>query len=442
MKDRKDDIQSGLKRIFRALSHKNYRLFFGGQSISLIGTWMQQVAMNWLVYRLSHSALLLGVVGFTGRAPTFFLASLAGVYVDRWNRRRILIATQTLAMIQALILAALVLAGGIAVWHIVLLSIVLGIVNAFDVPARQAFVIDMVGDKENLGNAIALNSSMVNGARLVGPSIAGVLIGTAGEGTCFLLNGLSYIAVIASLLAMEITSRKRAQPSPVWSSLKEGFAYAFGFPPIRSLLLLLALVSLMGMPYVVLMPIFAENIHHGGAQALGFLLGASGVGALAGAIYLASRKSVLGLGRIIVLASSTFGAGLVLFSLSRLFAVSLALLAVVGFGMMVQMTSTNTILQTMVDEDKRGRVMSFYTMAFMGMVPFGNLLAGGLASVLGAPETVMMGGFLCILGSVAFAIGLPSLRKMARPVYVTKGVISEEPSEITDATGSDVSVDK
>jgi MFS family permease len=418
---------NGLRLIFRALSHRNYRLFFGGQSISLIGTWMQQIAMSWLVYRLTHSAFLLGVVGFTGRIPTFLFAPLAGVLVDRWSRHRLLVITQILSTIQALILAFLVLAGMITVWHIIFLSLFLGFVNAFDVPVRQSFVVDMVEKEEDLGNAIALNSSMATSARLFGPSIAGILIATVGEGMCFLLNGLSFLAVIAALLAMKIPRRKREmQNRQVIQGLKEGFSYAFGFAPIRSLLLLLGLVSLMGMPYQVLMPIFAGRILHGGPHTLGFLMAASGCGALAGTIYLASRKSVLGLGRIIVISSSLFGIGLITFSLSRVLWLSFLLMSLTGFGMMVQMASTNTVLQTIVEEDKRGRVMSFYAMAFMGMVPFGSLLAGSLANNIGAPYTVMIGGIACILGSVMFSKKLPSLRKIARPVYVEKGIISEE----------------
>lgn len=415
-----------MKFIFRALGHRNYRLFFSGQSISLIGTWMQQIAMNWLVYRLTNSALLLGVVGFTSRIPTFFLASLAGVLADRWNRHHIILITQTLSMIQAMILALLVLTGTIVVWHIILLSLFMGFINALDIPTRQSFVVDMIEKKEDLGNAIALNSSIVNGARLVGPSIAGLLIATLGEGMCFLLNGLSFIAVIVALLAMKITPQERKrQSSEVLQGLKEGFSYAFGFAPIRSVLLLLALVSLMGMPYAVLMPIFAEKIFHSGPQALGFLLGATGFGAVAGSIYLASRKSVLGLGRIIVISSSLFGVGLIGFSLSRLFWFSLLMMLLTGFGMMVQMASSNTVLQTIVDEDKRGRVMSFYTMAFMGMIPFGSLLAGSLATHIGAPNTILVGGVACILGSFIFAKKLPSLRRMIRPIYLAKGIISE-----------------
>ncbi|HUL20019.1 MAG TPA: MFS transporter [Thermodesulfobacteriota bacterium] len=418
---------AGLGLIFRALSHRNYRLFFGGQSISLIGTWLQLTAVSWLVFRLTHSSFLLGVVGFTSRIPTFLFASLAGVLVDRWNRHRLLVATQVFSMIQALILAVLVLTDTVAVWHIIALTLFLGLVNAFDVPVRQSFVVEMIERREDLGNAIALNSSMVNGARLVGPAVAGILIAMMGEGLCFLLNALSFVAVIAALLAMRITPKAReGRKTPLWRGLTEGYRYAFGFAPIRSLLLLLALVSFMGMPFAVLMPVFAGKILHGGPQTLGFLLGATGVGALAGTMFLASRRSVLGLGQIIVIASSLFGMGLIGFSFSRLFVLSVILMVVTGFGMMVQMTSTNTVLQTIVDEDKRGRVMSFYTMAFMGMVPFGSLFAGSLASVIGAPETTIIGGISCLLGSLLFAKKLPAIRKMVRPIYMEKGIISED----------------
>jgi MFS family permease len=330
-------------------------------------------------------------------------------------------------MIQAMILAILVLTETIVVWHIIFLSLSLGLINALDIPTRQSFVVDMIERKEDLGNAIALNSSIVNGARLIGPSVAGMLIATLGEGMCFLLNGLSFVAVIVALLAMKIKSNNMEEQRPqVFKDLKEGFSYAFGFAPIRSILLLLALVSLMGMPYTVLMPIFAEKILHGGPQALGFLLGATGVGAIAGSIYLASRKSVLGLGRIIVISSTVFGIGLIAFSLSRLFWLSLLMMLLIGFGMMVQMASSNTVLQTIVEEDKRGRVMSFYAMAFMGMVPFGSLLAGSLANMIGAPSTVMVGGIACILGSVLFAKKLATFREMARPIYIEKGILVEK----------------
>ena len=414
--------------VLPALQYRNYRLFFGGQSISLIGTWMQRIAMSWLVYRLTNSALWLGVVGFTGQIPIFLLTPFAGVLADRMNRQRILVITQTLAMIQALILALLVLTGTIAVWHILSLSIFLGIVDAFDMPMRQSFMVEIV-EKKDLGNAIALNSSMVNSARLLGPSIAGMLIASMGEGMCFLLNGLSYLAVILSLLAMKITSKRTETPNTyVLHGLKEGFHYAFGFLPIRYVLLLIALVSLIGMPYTVLMPVFAKDILHGGPHTLGFLMGSSGVGALVGAIYLASRRSVLGLGKWIALAAGLFGIGLIAFSLSRIFWFSLFLMLLTGFGMIVQMASSNTILQTVVDEDKRGRVMSFYAMAFRGMAPFGSLLAGGLASKIGAPNTLMIGGISCILGSLMFARKLPLLRQMVRPIYVKMGIVSERAS--------------
>ena len=368
---------------------------------------MQRIALAWLVYRLTNSAFLLGLVGFSGQIPTFLFASFAGVLVDRWNRHRMLVVTQVLSMAQAFTLSLLILTGTVRVWHIVVLSLLLGIVNAFDIPARQSFVVEMVEGKEDLGNAIALNSSMVNAARLLGPSMAGILIAAVGEGTCFLINGLSYLAVVVALLAMRTRPRDSKQRNSwIRQELRDGFIYTFGFAPIRAILLLLALVSLMGMPYVVLMPVFAKDVLHGGPHALGFLMGASGVGALVGALYLASKKSVLGLGRLIPVTASVFGAGLVAFSLSHVLVLSLLLMLVVGFGQMVQMASSNTILQTIVEDDKRGRVMSFYTMAFMGMAPFGSLFAGTLASKIGAPNTLMIGGIACLFGSVFFALSL------------------------------------
>ncbi|MFB3884333.1 MAG: MFS transporter [Thermodesulfobacteriota bacterium] len=420
----------GLKLVFRSLIHRNYRLFFGGQGISLIGTWMQQMAMNWLVYRLTGSAFLLGVVGFSSRIPTFVFSPLAGVFVDRWNRHRILIVTQILSMIQALTLAVLVLTSKVVVWHIISLSIALGLINALDTPARQAFVVDMIEKREDLGNAIALNSSMNNGARLVGPSFAGLLIAAVGEGVCFLLNGLSFLAVVASLLAMKVrVTRRETQHPHVLEKLREGFSYAFGFPPIRALLLLVGLVSFMGMPFTTLMPIFAKDILHGDPRTLGFLLASVGVGALTGAYYLASRKSVLGLGKIIVIASIVFGSGLIGFSFSRALPISLALMMVVGFGMMVQFSSSNIVLQTLSEEDKLGRVMSFYTMAGMGMMPFGSLLSGMLAHAIGAPQTVLIGGICSLGGSLLFARKLPLLRRVSRPIYLNKGIISGDKSE-------------
>ncbi len=357
----------GFKSIFRTLRYRNYRLFFGGQLISLIGTWMQQIAMTWLVYRLTNSAFLLGVVGFASQMPTFLLSPFAGVFADRMNRHRIIIVTQTLAMIQAAVLAILTLTGNIAVWHIIMLSVFLGLVNAFDIPTRQTFVLEMIENKEDLGNAIALNSSMFNGARLIGPAIAGMLLAVIGEGMCFLLNAISFVAVIVALLAMKLSPQQRTSHSHgVIKGLQEGFSYAFGFAPIKYILMLVALISAMGMPYTVLMPIFAKDILGGGPHTLGFLMGATGVGALTGALYLASRRTVVGLGRWIAIAAGIFGLGLIGFSFARVLSLSMSLLFVVGFGMMTQMASCNTILQTIAEDDKRGRVMSFYTMAFMG----------------------------------------------------------------------------
>ena len=427
---------SGLVATFRSFQYRNYRLFFGGQSISLIGTWIQRIATPWLVYHLTGSALLLGVIGFAGQIPTFIIAPFAGVMTDRWNRYHILIGTQIAAMIQAFILTILYFSGTIAVWHIVLLNIFLGCVNAFDVPARQSFVIEMVEKKEDLGNAIALNSSMVNGARLLGPSIAGVLIALTGEGICFLLNGISYIFVIVSLLLMKVKPRKiKVSDTNVLKELKEGFSYAFSFPPIKHIIFLLGVISLMGMQYTVLMPVFAKEILHGDSHTFGFLMGASGLGALSGALYLASRKNALGLIKIIPLATGLFGLGLIAFSFSRVFLLSFVLMIIIGLGMMLQMASSNTILQTIVDDDKRGRVMSFYTMAFMGTAPFGSLLAGSLAKIIGVSITILTGGIFCILGAVVFAYKLPGLSKIVNSVYSKQRLsMTETISEIQATT--------
>jgi MFS family permease len=417
----------GLNFIFRALYSRNYRLFFGGQGVSLIGTWMQQIAMSWLVYRMTNSAFFLGLIGFSSQICSFFFSPFAGVLSDRWNRHRILVATQSLSMIQAFILAALALTGAVTVLHLILLALFLGFVNAFDMPTRQAFVVEMVEKREDLGNAIALNSFLFNGARLVGPSIAGILISILGEGMCFLLNGLSFLAVIIALLSMKMTSHKgEITKTQVLQGFKEGVIYGLGFPPIRSILIFLGWISLVGTANTTLLPIFAKNILHGGPQTYGFLMAAIGVGAIIGAIFLAARKSVLGLGRIIIIASSIFGIGLISFSLSHILWLSLSLLLLAGFGMMVHMASSNTILQTLVDDDKRGRVMSLYVMAFMGMAPFGSLAGGSLAGKIGAPYTLIIGGASCILGSFLFTKILPSLRTMVRPIYLRKGILREK----------------
>jgi MFS family permease len=418
----------------RALSHRNYRLFFAGQGVSLVGTWITRVATSWLVYRLTGSAAMLGIVGFAGQIPTFLLAPLAGVWVDRWTRHRVLVVTQVLSMLQSFALAGLALAGTINVTHILLLGALQGVINAFDTPARQAFVVDMVTDRADLPNAIALNSSMVNGARLVGPSVAGVLIAVAGEGWCFLLDGVSYVAVIASLMMMRLAETEpRGGDKRVLLELRDGFRYAFGFAPIRSVLLLVTLISLMGMPYTVLMPVVADQVLHGGPHTLGFLMGATGIGALGGAVYLASRRSVLGLGRVISAASMLFGCGLIAFSLSRTLALSLVLMVVTGLGFMVQLASSNTIIQTIVREDMRGRVMAFYTMAFMGTAPFGSLLAGGMAARIGAPGTILFGGCACILGGIAFGRQLPRLRELVVPIYVERGILPEIATGLSEA---------
>ncbi len=428
--------QSSWKFILRALGYRNYRLFFSGQSVSLIGTWMTRIATSWLVYRLTNSAFLLGIVGFAGQIPGFVLAPFAGVWVDRWDRHRTLVVTQILSMLQSFALAALALKGSITVNEIIWLSLAQGMINAFDMPARQAFVVQMVENREDLGNAIALNSSMVNAARLIGPSIAGVIIAAVGEGYCFLIDGISYIAVIVSLLLMRITVQQArpVQRKAILEELKEGWDYVAHFVPIRSILLLLAMVSLVGMPYTVLMPIFAGDILHGGAHTLGFLMGASGVGALISALMLAARKSVLGLGRVVPTAAAIFGAGLIAFGYSRNLALSLALMLVTGGAMMMQMAASNTILQTIVDEDKRGRVMSFYSMAFMGMAPFGSLLAGALAARIGAPNTLVISGIVCIVAAGWFALHLTELRRHVRPVYVRLGIVSEIATGIHNAT--------
>jgi len=430
------DDPKGLRLIFRALYSRNYRLFFGGQGISLIGTWMQQIAMSWLVYRLTNSVFLLGLIGFSSQISSLFFSPFAGVLSDRWNRHHILVVTQSLAMIQAFILASLTLMGVVAVHHLIILSIFLGLVNAFDMPTRQAFVVEMVEKREDLGNAIALNSFLFNGARLVGPSVAGILISILGEGMCFLLNSVSFLAVIIALLAMKMTPNKKdSEKTQVLQGLKEGFIYAFGFPPIRSILFFLGWISLVGMANTTLMPVFARDILHGDSKTYGFLMAAIGVGAIIGAIFLASRKNVLGLGRIITIASGIFGIGLISFSLSHTLWLSFFLLLITGFGMMVHMASSNTILQTIVDDDKRGRVMSLYAMAFMGMAPLGSLLGGSLAGWIGAPTTLIIIGTSCMIGSLLFTKILPTLRIMIRPIYVRKGILSEK-SEIEIQTKS------
>ncbi len=413
-----------MKAFLRSLRSRNYRLFFSGQSVSLIGTWMQQTAMSWLVYRLTGSAMFLGAIGFASQIPMFLLTPIAGVYADRMNRYHLLIATQFLAMLQAFILAALTLTGTIKVWHLFVLTALLGFVYAFDMPVRQSFVVEMLEDKTDLGNAIALNSFLFNGARLVGPSLAGILIGLSDEGICFLINGLSFLAVLVALLLMKVKTRDLP---PVGKSLMEelrnGLRYVAAFEPLKYILFNLGLMSFMGMPYTVLMPVFAKDILKGGPETLGFLIASSGVGAIIGAGFLASRQSILGLDRLIGITSALFGAGIILFGLSRSLPLSMLLIAVAGFGIMIQMVASNTIVQTIIEEDMRGRVMSFYAMAFAGTMPFGSLYAGSLASAVGAPLTLTISGIVCIAGALLFFFRLPQMRKVVRPIYHKLGIM-------------------
>jgi len=417
---------AGVRRLFRALYARNYRLYFGGQSLSLIGIWMQRMALSWWVYRGTHSALVLGVVGFAGQIPALLLAPVAGVLVDRWDRHQLLVVTQTLAMLQALVLAWLVLAEVATLWHILLLSALLGIINAVDMPARQALIVDLVDQQDDLGNALALNSAMTNGSRLVGPSLAGLVIVSVGEGLCFLLNGLSSLAVLAALWAMRLPPRSNAPArASMLAEAREGVRYAWGFAPIRAILLLVSAVSLLGMPYQVLMPVFATDILHGDAHTLGMLAAASGVGAIIGALSLVFRDSVLGLGRMLVLSTGLFGLGLVGLSFARNEVGALLALVGASGGMMILTTASNTVLQTIVEEDKRGRIMSLYTMAFLGVAPVGSLVAGSVAGQIGAPQTVRFGGVCCLLGALVFARYLPALRDLVRPIYANMGLIQE-----------------
>jgi MFS family permease len=420
---------------FRTLRHRNFRLFLGGQFVSLVGTWLQSVALGWLLYRLTHDAFLLGLAGFLTQIPSLVLSPLAGVWADRWNRHRMVIATQTLSMVQALALAALVLSRHEAVVPILLLNLLLGVANAADVPARQSFVVEMVEGTDDLPNAIALNSSVFNLARLVGPALAGPLIAALGEGNVFLLNGLSYLAVIAALLAIRVPERPhRVEPwAELRGHLQQGFRYVVEFAPIRSVLALLAAVNLFGTTNMVLLPVYAGDVLRGDAHTYGLLVGSIGVGALVGAMYMASRRTVVGLGRVIVVALALFCASLLAVSLIRSRWLAMPVLAVTGFGMMVHMASSNTIVQTLVDPAMRGRVMSFYTVAFMGAAPLGSLLLGWSAHEIGAPWTTALSSLVCLAAASAFAWKLPELRSQVRPVYARLGVIPEVAEGLREA---------
>jgi MFS family permease len=431
----RSDLRPSLGVTLRALRHRNFRLFTIGQSLSLIGTWMQQVAIGWLVYRLTGSAFLLGLLGFVSQVPNFLLAPIAGVLADRFDKRRIVILTQIVMMLQAFVLAALVLTDRVTVGWVLVLMGMLGAASGFDIPARQSFLVDMVGDRDDLPNAIALNSSVFNAARLIGPALAGIIIAAVGEGICILINAFSYVAVLAALLAIRVPSRPpRGSHTAMIAGLTEGFRYAYEFRPMRSILLLVAFVSLAAVPFSVLLPVVATTVLGGGAETLGFLMAATGFGALAGALYLATRSTVRGLGRIMVIAALAFGAALIGVSVSRVLWLSLACLALAGFGMMVQMASSNTVLQTLVDDDKRGRIMSLYSMAFTGVSPLGSLLLGSLAAAFGVPFAFAFAGTAAILAAAVFGTRVPALRATIQPIYVRLGIIPEVARGVQAAT--------
>jgi MFS family permease len=417
--------------VIRALGHRNFRLYFLGQIVSLVGTWMQQVAMGWLVYRLTGSVLLLGVVGFASQVPILVFAPFGGLWSDRFNRRHLLLLTQTLSMIQALILAGLTLTHLVQVWHLVAMALMLGLINAVDAPARQSFVVQLVGSREDLPNAIALNSFTINSTRLLGPTVAGFVVSLFGEGVCFLFNGLSYLGVIWVLATIRVADAPRLRHSMV-EGLKQGFAYAFGFPPIRALLLLMATLSFAATPYIVLMPVYAKQVFHGDASTLGLLMGASGLGALIGTFYLASRKTVVGLGRVITGAVFCAGGGLMAFAFSSSLWAGLPTLALVGFGIIAAAASSNTVIQTVVKEHFRGRTMSLFTMSFLGMAPLGSLAAGSLAHRIGTPETLFLGGLTSILAGIVFARQLPALREQVRPIYLEMGLLGNGQAQADD----------
>ena len=409
---------------WRALKNRNFRLFFIGQGISLIGTWMTRMATSWLVYRLTGSALLLGIVGFASQIVPFLLQPLAGAWVERMDRQKLLIWTQVAAAIQSFMLAALTLGHIVTIWEVIALSALQGLINAFDAPGRHSFFVQMIEDRNDLGNAIALNSTMVNGARLLGPALAGVTIGLVGEGGCFLIDGISYVAVIASLLMMKIKLVEVAHTADnFFRQMREGWDYVRSFSPIRTILVLFSIVSLMGYPYMVLLPIFAGQVFHGGPYTLGWLTAASGLGALISALSLAFRKSVVGLTRMIQMSSAALGLALILFGFSHQFALSLLLMGFAGFGMMQSASASNTVIQTLVPEDKRARVLSYYAMAYFGSAPIGSLLAGALAQKIGASNTIIITGTFCFLGSLWFSLQMPKIRTVMRPIYQEMGLL-------------------
>jgi MFS family permease len=420
------------KNIFTSLHSRNYRLYFTGQGISLVGTWMQNIALSWLVYRLTGSVFLLGLIGFTSQIPTFILAPFSGVLTDRYSRLKIMTLTQVFFMLHALTMALLVLFNLIEVWQIIALSIVFGIISAFDAPARQSLVIELIDNPNDLGNAIALNSAIFNGARLVGPAVAGIAIAAVGEGICFLLNTISFVAVIIALLQIKIPVKQvDIHPSNFKKSFIEGLHYTFQSMPIRTLIIILAMLSLFGMPFIVLLPAYAKEILQGSSDTLGYLMSALGAGALIAAMYMAARKTVLGLGRIIAASIVIMGLSIVLASFSGKMYFSLIVFFFGGLSMILSLSSINTMLQTIADEDKRGRVMSFYAMALMGTAPIGNLLAGTIASGIGISFTILICGIITALSGIWFELNRKSLRKYVRPIYINKGILPGLPNDIT-----------
>jgi MFS family permease len=426
----------GLRSMVRAFRHRNFRLYFGGRSVSFIGTWVQQIALSWTIYELTRSSLLLGVVSFAGQLPLFVVTPFAGVLIDRWNRHRVLVVTQTLAMLQAFALTLVVSTHLLNVWNLVALNLFAGVVLAIDLTARQAFIVDMVGSGHDLPNAVALNAFVINGGRMLGPAVAGLLLTVVSPAVCFFVNAISYIPVIAALLAMRVGQHARAtsQTGPL-ADFIEGFRYAWGFPPIRAVLLLVALVSLFGMPYAVLMPVFVAEVMGGGAHTLGLLMTAPGIGALIGTLYLASRKTILGAGARVATGAVIFSAGLIAAGTIRTLTPALIAFGLVGLGMIVQLATSNTVLQTIVDDDKRGRVMSLYTMAFVGMAPFGSICCGWTAQHMGVPITFLVAGVVCLGGALLFATRIPVLRPMVLPIYRRKGIIPEIAEGLQSASG-------
>jgi MFS family permease len=407
----------------RALRHRNFRLFLTGQIFALIGYWIQILAQSWLLYRLTGSATLLGVLAFASSLPILLLAPVAGWWADRCNLHRTMFVTQALELLQAVILATLALTGMLQPWHIIALAMMMGILVAVELPIRHAYLLELVEGKEDLPNAIALTSLMANSGRMIGPALAGILIGVLSEAHCFLINAFTYIAVVISFLLIRVRAQPR-EPSKqaLLAGLREGFAYSWNLLPIRALLLTLSVVALLAAPYMTLMPVMVREVFHGNSELMGFLMSASGGGAICGTLYMASRKNARGLIRLIIIAVLAAGTALTLFANAPSVWLALPLLSVIGFGILVTSVSVNTILQTIVDDDKRGRVMSLYTAAFLGVMPFGALTAGALADLIGPRATLTLGGLCCVAAALILARNRHRLREQIRPIYERLGI--------------------